>query len=121
MYLSSFFFYVTATTEIYTYGHTLSLPDALPIWLPLRHREPALRLLVAHHAAARLRLRHGEPRAGAAQGAAGAERPRSGRPRRAPHPGARPCRRGGSGLPGLSHVGPAPRSTALAADRKRVL
>src|SRR3546814_20269398 len=74
MYLSSFFFYVTATTEIYTYGHTLSLPDALPIWLPLRHREPALRLLVAHHAAARLRLRHGQPRAGAAQGAGGAER-----------------------------------------------
>src|SRR3546814_13572851 len=34
--LSSFaFFFVndTATTEIYTYGHTLSLHDALPIWL----------------------------------------------------------------------------------------
>src|SRR3546814_15161079 len=28
-----FFFNVTATTEIYTYGHTLSLHDALPIWL----------------------------------------------------------------------------------------
>src|SRR3546814_10121709 len=26
-----FFFYDTATTEIYTYGHTLSLHDALPI------------------------------------------------------------------------------------------
>src|SRR3546814_15211063 len=26
-----FFFNVTATTEIYTYGHTLSLHDALPI------------------------------------------------------------------------------------------
>src|SRR3546814_11764784 len=25
------FFNVTATTEIYTYGHTLALPDALPI------------------------------------------------------------------------------------------
>src|SRR3546814_19709307 len=23
---------VTATTELYTYTHTLSLPDALPIW-----------------------------------------------------------------------------------------
>src|SRR3546814_10577394 len=28
-----FFFTDTATTEIYTYGHTLSLHDALPIWL----------------------------------------------------------------------------------------
>src|SRR3546814_4840072 len=28
---SSFFFNEPATTEIYTYGHTLSLPDALPI------------------------------------------------------------------------------------------
>src|SRR3546814_17507392 len=27
----SFFFNETATTEIYTYGHTLSLHDALPI------------------------------------------------------------------------------------------
>src|SRR3546814_16929071 len=117
MYLSSFFFYVTATTEIYTYGHTLSLPDALPIWLPLRHREPALRLLVAHHAAARLRLRHGQPRAGAAQGAGGAERPRSGRLCLAPHPGARPCRRGGSGLPGLSQDDAARRLSALAALR----
>src|SRR3546814_5946886 len=27
-----FFFNDTATTEIYTYGHTLSLHDALPIW-----------------------------------------------------------------------------------------
>src|SRR3546814_3924123 len=30
------FFNDTATTEIYTYGHTLSLHDALPIW-PSRH------------------------------------------------------------------------------------
>src|SRR3546814_11684694 len=30
-----FFFNVTATTEIYTYGHTLSLHDALPISLDL--------------------------------------------------------------------------------------
>src|SRR3546814_6694256 len=28
-----FFFNCTATTEIYTYWHTLSLHDALPIWL----------------------------------------------------------------------------------------
>src|SRR3546814_15797583 len=27
-----FFFKDSATTEIYTYGHTLSLHDALPIW-----------------------------------------------------------------------------------------
>src|SRR3546814_20631997 len=36
-----FFFNDTATTEIYTYGHTLSLHDALPIWVlvlrPDRH------------------------------------------------------------------------------------
>src|SRR3546814_12358192 len=30
----SFFFNDTATTEIYTYGHTLSLHDALPISRP---------------------------------------------------------------------------------------
>src|SRR3546814_13568845 len=30
--LCFFFFNDTATTEIYTYGHTLSLHDALPIW-----------------------------------------------------------------------------------------
>src|SRR3546814_15479795 len=29
----SFFFNDTATTEIYTYGHTLSLHDALPIYI----------------------------------------------------------------------------------------
>src|SRR3546814_20019819 len=29
-----FFFNDTATTEIYTYGHTLSLHDALPIFAP---------------------------------------------------------------------------------------
>src|SRR3546814_11091721 len=34
--LFSFFFNDTATTEIYTYGHTLSLHDALPISDPLR-------------------------------------------------------------------------------------
>src|SRR3546814_1336357 len=35
----------TATTEIYTYGHTLSLPDALPISV-----EVALRIDANHHA-----------------------------------------------------------------------
>src|SRR3546814_17672834 len=29
-----FFLYDTSPTEIYTYGHTLSLHDALPIWRP---------------------------------------------------------------------------------------
>src|SRR3546814_1910557 len=32
--MSLFFFNDTATTEIYTYGHTLSLHDALPISRP---------------------------------------------------------------------------------------
>src|SRR3546814_13407872 len=32
-----FFFIDTATTEIYTYGHTLSLHDALPIYLVAEH------------------------------------------------------------------------------------
>src|SRR3546814_18875676 len=32
-----FFFNDTATTEIYTYLHTLSLHDALPIFLPITH------------------------------------------------------------------------------------
>src|SRR3546814_19369864 len=34
-FLSYFFFNDTATTEIYTYRHTLSLHDALPIWILL--------------------------------------------------------------------------------------
>src|SRR3546814_3782331 len=34
-----FFFKVTATTEIYTYGHTLSLHDALPILWIFEHRD----------------------------------------------------------------------------------
>src|SRR3546814_21143745 len=33
-----FFFIDTATTEIYTYGHTLSLHDALPIFRPVNLR-----------------------------------------------------------------------------------
>src|SRR3546814_14170289 len=33
LYRSCFFFNDTSTTEIYTYGHTLSLHDALPIYL----------------------------------------------------------------------------------------
>src|SRR3546814_17301475 len=32
-----FFFNDTATTEIYTYGHTLSLHDALPIFGPTKN------------------------------------------------------------------------------------
>src|SRR3546814_16058298 len=32
LFRSDFFFNDTATTEIYTYGHTLSLHDALPIF-----------------------------------------------------------------------------------------
>src|SRR3546814_17155302 len=35
-----FFFNDTATTEIYTYGHTLSLHDALPICCPWLRRSP---------------------------------------------------------------------------------
>src|SRR3546814_11617118 len=41
-----FFFNDTATTEIYTYGHTLSLHDALPISMvravAVERREPGL-------------------------------------------------------------------------------
>src|SRR3546814_6692740 len=36
--LVSFFVNETATTEIYTYGHTLSLHDALPILISLELR-----------------------------------------------------------------------------------
>src|SRR3546814_18510838 len=36
-----FFFNDTATTEIYTYGHTLSLHDALPICLAVRQASEA--------------------------------------------------------------------------------
>src|SRR3546814_18084376 len=36
-----FFFNDTATTEIYTYGHTLSLHDALPISLEAARRLPS--------------------------------------------------------------------------------
>src|SRR3546814_17960034 len=36
------FFNDTATTEIYTYGHTLSLPDALPISGVVEKDRPAL-------------------------------------------------------------------------------
>src|SRR3546814_15058585 len=44
-----FFFNVTATTEIYTYLHTLSLPDALPIAFVQEQAHAPLTLL--HHAA----------------------------------------------------------------------
>src|SRR3546814_13314265 len=37
----------TATTQIYTYGHTLSLPDALPIFaIPETDQPPAERLQI---------------------------------------------------------------------------
>src|SRR3546814_4059721 len=35
-----FFFTDTATTEIYTYFHTLSLHDALPIWIQGVRKRP---------------------------------------------------------------------------------
>src|SRR3546814_19117338 len=37
-----FFFKDTVTTEIYTYGHTLSRHDALPIWAMFGPREMLL-------------------------------------------------------------------------------
>src|SRR3546814_20187224 len=42
-YLLSYFFFFndTATTEIYTYGHTLSLHDALPISIGMAEKLPA--------------------------------------------------------------------------------
>src|SRR3546814_6678700 len=51
----SFFFNDTATTEIYTYVHTLSLPDALPIWRRGRfsHTPIPLALAVSETAMAR--------------------------------------------------------------------
>src|SRR3546814_16689587 len=42
-----FFFMITATTEIYTYGHTLSRHDALPI--SFEDRAAVLRLLGDRH------------------------------------------------------------------------
>src|SRR3546814_12684800 len=36
--LCDFFFIYTATTEFYTYSHTLSLPDALPILFGEHHQ-----------------------------------------------------------------------------------
>src|SRR3546814_11644877 len=52
-----FFINDTATTEIYTYGHTLSLNDALPIWpvddaievMPPQGREPGVEALGHGH------------------------------------------------------------------------
>src|SRR3546814_12242973 len=41
MYTVGFFFHDTATTEIYTYRHTLSLHDALPIWRWFRGTAPS--------------------------------------------------------------------------------
>src|SRR3546814_15982934 len=83
-----FFCTATATTEIYTYGHTRSLPDALPIFAPgvmrgdrrqhLRHLEvrmageevdhaeelEPLPLYRAHPAALLARRLRGEPGVG---------------------------------------------------------
>src|SRR3546814_8564171 len=54
-----FFFNDTATTEIYTYLHTLSLHDALPIYraelLELGHRDIDRRQLLGQGAQAHLR------------------------------------------------------------------
>src|SRR3546814_17065398 len=36
--MGCFLFNETASTEIYTYGHTLSLHDALPIWAALQRQ-----------------------------------------------------------------------------------
>src|SRR3546814_4080898 len=60
--LFCFFFNDTATTEIYTYGHTLSLHDALPI---LRARSARRRdRQIRHH-----RSRCARRRAGGGEGA----------------------------------------------------
>src|SRR3546814_11999326 len=42
------FFNYTGTTEIYTYGHTLSLHDALPISLPAIQDRLHVRVSVVH-------------------------------------------------------------------------
>src|SRR3546814_16184525 len=39
----------TATTENYTYGHTLSLHDALPIWPRCRHLQALGRRAIGEH------------------------------------------------------------------------
>src|SRR3546814_13686403 len=46
--ISIFFFNDTATTEIYTYGHTLSLHDALPIFDGLGQHAGGHHALVGH-------------------------------------------------------------------------
>src|SRR3546814_16630860 len=45
-YMSYFFFNCTATTEIYTYLHTLSLHDALPILVPMN--KPGIEITPVH-------------------------------------------------------------------------
>src|SRR3546814_17185658 len=65
-----FFFNDTATTEIYTYCHTLSLHDALPIFLEGRARR---RPTLYHRARRDRRARTGRPIApGAEDGGGGA-------------------------------------------------
>src|SRR3546814_15264121 len=51
-----FFFNDTATTEIYTYGHTLSLHDALPISPPGAWAARAARAMTAAAGAAAMPL-----------------------------------------------------------------
>src|SRR3546814_15451398 len=51
--ITFFFFNDTATTEIYTYAHTLSLHDALPIWP---------RLIASLPGCGKMRLQRREPR-----------------------------------------------------------
>src|SRR3546814_17826416 len=58
----SFFCNDTATTEIYTYGHTLSLHDARPIW-PIGSNLGMTRRTGAGSRPRRRKLnRHGSPR-----------------------------------------------------------
>src|SRR3546814_16331281 len=52
-----FFFNATATTEIYTYCHTLSLHDALPIYPVQKQRDPRR----VPHAARLDQRKHGRP------------------------------------------------------------
>src|SRR3546814_18975363 len=70
MLMSIFFFNDTATTEIYTYGHTLSLHDALPIsrtgHRPCRRPRTGLHA-AGHHAGMRRQSHLGARRAGGAR------------------------------------------------------
>src|SRR3546814_16050377 len=56
--LSVFFFNDTATTEIYTYGHPLSLHDALPI-CTIHHRERGIDMVPARQLVRQRRAQFG--------------------------------------------------------------